>query len=110
MNARSAMPATSQSPAPSVLRAAITTVAPYVAWLVALFVVLAWWVQVRLEVNQLRQDLYRNAAAHREAALFNERLKLEMDARRRTVAMERAARRMGLSREAAPSVRVEGPR
>ncbi|MBX2798741.1 MAG: hypothetical protein KTR31_13755 [Myxococcales bacterium] len=92
------------------LRSAASTVAPYVVWGVALFVVLAWWVQVRLEVNQLRQDLHRNSAAHREAALFNERLKLEMDARRRTVAMERAATRMGLSPKAAPTVRVQGVR
>ncbi len=68
--------------------------------LVALFVVLAAWVEVRLEVQALRKDLDRSGRAHREARVLNDRLRLEVDARRRAVAMEAVAARLALSEQA----------
>jgi hypothetical protein len=69
----------------------------HAAWLLALFVVLAFWVQVRLDVQQLRTDLDRNTRMTREARIQNDRLRLEMDARRRVTALEAVAGRLAMS-------------
>lgn len=71
--------------------------ARHAVWLVSLFVVLAGWVQVRHEVQQLRKDLDRSGRARHEAQILNDRLQLEVDARRRTAAMEQIAAQLHLS-------------
>jgi len=73
----------------------------HAVWLVALFLVLAAWVQVRLDVQQLRADLDRNTRMSREARILNDRLRLEMDARRRASAVESVAVRLGMTGDAA---------
>ena len=72
----------------------------HLVWLTALFVVLAAWVQVRLDVQQLRGDLDRNTRMTREARITNDRLRLEMDARRRASAVEEVAGRMAMTSNA----------
>ena len=69
-------------------------------WLGALFVVLACAVAVRLDVQQMRKDLDRNTRAQREALILNERLQLEVDSRRRAVAMEAVAAQLAMTTEA----------
>jgi len=73
----------------------------HAVWLVALFLVLAAWVQVRLEVQSLRADLDRNTRMSREARILNDRLRLEMDARRRASNVEAVALRLGMGADAA---------
>lgn len=73
----------------------------HAVWLSALFVVLAAWVQVRLDVQQLRTDLDRNTRMTREARISNDRLRLEMDARRRASAVEAVAGRLAMDGSAA---------
>lgn len=77
----------------------------YAVWGMALFVVMAAWAQVRLDVQALRTDLDRNSRHAREARILNDRLRLEMDARRRAVHVEAMAGRLGVTAEA-PIVRV----
>lgn len=72
----------------------------YGVWATAMFVVLAAAASVRLEVQQLRKDLDRNARVTREARILNDRLRLEIDARRRAVAMEAVAAQLALGPEA----------
>lgn len=55
---------------------------------------------VRLEVQQLRKDMDRTSRATLEAQVLQDRLVLEMEARRRAVAMERAADQLGLGPQA----------
>jgi hypothetical protein len=64
-------------------------------WLVALFALLTLWVDIRVDVQQLRSDLDRASRAQREARIQNERLRLELDARRRALAMESLAASTG---------------
>ena len=64
---------------------------------------------VRLDVQQLRKDINRNARAQREAQLLNDRLRLEFDARSRAVAMEAVATEFAMG-TAARVVRVGGAR
>lgn len=71
--------------------------ARHAVWLVSLFGVLAGWLQVRHQVQQLRKDLDRSGRATHEAQLLNDRLRLEVDARLRTVAMEQIAGQLALS-------------
>ncbi len=68
----------------------------HAVWVVALFLVSAVAVSVRLDVHQLRRDLDRNARTQREAQVLNERLRLEIDARRRAVAVDSVADAMGM--------------
>lgn len=79
----------------------------YAVFTVCLFAVTAFAVAVRLDVQQMRKDLDRNARAQREAGILNDRLHLEMDARRRAAAVEVVAQRLQLG-AGAQIVRVEG--
>jgi hypothetical protein len=65
-------------------------------WLVAILALLVVWVQVRLDVQQLRTDLSRSGRAYREALQENEHLRLELETRHRALAMEAAGRELGL--------------
>jgi sensor domain CHASE-containing protein len=108
------------SRAPSVFTGALTTLAPvtdigttsrfadlkplwrHAVWLAVLFVVCGIAVSVRLDVQQTRKDLDRNARMEREARVMNERLRLELDARRRVKAVQEVADAMHLG----PGARV----
>ncbi len=79
----------------------------HATWLVALFIVAAFAVSVRLQVQEFRKDIDRMGRQEHEAEVLNERLHLEMDARRRASAMEQIATRMELG-SAAHVVRLEG--
>ncbi len=69
----------------------------YAVWVAAAFVLLAAWVAIRVDVQALREDLDKAGRAHREARVVNDRLRLELDSRRRAVAMEAAATQLALS-------------
>ena len=79
----------------------------YAVFFVCLFAVSAFAVAVRLDVQHMRKDFDRNGYLQREASVLNDRLHLEMDARRRAAAMEVIAGQLALSSEAA-IVRIEG--
>jgi hypothetical protein len=68
----------------------------YAWFLGSLFVVSAVAVAVRLDVQQIRKHLDRNDAAMHEAEVAHQRLLLEIDARRRAVAMQGVAAQLGL--------------
>ena len=61
---------------------------------------------VRLDVQGMRKDFDRNARLQREARVLNDRLHLEMDARRRAVAMEVVAGQLALG-ASAEIIRIE---
>lgn len=91
-------------PSPSVL-SRLLPLWRHAAFLLALFTVLAVGALVRLDVQQLRKDLDRTSRATLEAQVLHDRLVLEMEARRRAVAMEQVAGALGLdgrARLAAP--------
>ncbi len=69
----------------------------YAVWGLAVFVLLATWVEVRLDVQALRKDLDRTGRAEREQRVLSDRLRLEIDARHRAVRMEQVALQMGLA-------------
>ena len=69
-------------------------------WFVLLFAAFAGYVSVRLDVQQLRKDLDRNARAQREAHILNDRLRLEQDTRRQASTMEAVASELQLNRSA----------
>jgi hypothetical protein len=79
----------------------------YAVFFVCLFGVSAFAVAVRLDVQQMRKDFDRNGYQQREASVLNDRLHLEMDARRRAAAMEVVAGRLALGSQAGV-VLVEG--
>jgi hypothetical protein len=66
-----------------------------------LFVVLVVSAFIRLDVQQLRKDLDRTSRATLEAQVLNDRLTLEMESRRRAIALERAATQLALGPAAA---------
>lgn len=68
----------------------------HAVWLVALGALLTIWVDIRVDVQQLRKDLDRSGRAFREARVHNDRLRLELDARKRAFALEAAAAQLGL--------------
>jgi hypothetical protein len=81
-------------------RKAVTRLVPlwrYAVWGFAFFVLLATWVEVRLDVQALRKDLDRTGRVTREQRVLSDRLHLEIDARRRAVRMEQVALQMGLA-------------
>ncbi len=67
---------------------------------VAIFIMLAVGVTIRLDVQRLQMDLDRNDRAHRAAVILHERLELELDVRRRMQAMELEAEKIGATPEA----------
>jgi hypothetical protein len=91
---------TAAAPGPTEWQAGLRWLVPlwrHAVWLVALFALLTLWVDIRVEVQQLRKDLDRSGRAFREARLNNDRLRLELDARSRAFALEAAATELGLS-------------
>jgi hypothetical protein len=68
----------------------------YLAWAVVAFVMCGIGVGVRLDAQQLRKDIDRNGRLQREARVANERLRLELDARRRAHAMSDVAAALSL--------------
>lgn len=89
-------------------RGTLSRLAPlwrHAVFVTTLFVLLAAWVEIRVEVQQLRKDLDRSGRAFRESRVLNDRLRLELDARRRAVALEAAAARLSVG-ESARVVRV----
>lgn len=68
----------------------------YAIWAAALFAVCTFAVGTRLEVQRLRKDLDRIDAEHKAALVKNDRLRLEIDARRRATATRGAAAQIGL--------------
>lgn len=68
-----------------------------------LFIVLVVGAFIRLDVQQLRKDMDRTARASLEARVLHDRLVLEMESRRRSVAMEHAAGQLHLG----PKARLE---
>jgi hypothetical protein len=68
----------------------------HAVWASALFAVCTLAVGVRLEVQRIRKDLDRIGAEQRSAHVKNDRLHLEIDARRRATATRRAASDAGL--------------
>lgn len=99
------LPVSPATPAAAALSHSLRRLVPlwrYAVYAMTMFAVLAAAATVRLEVQQLRKDLDRNARATREAQILNDRLHLEMDARRRVLAMEKTATRLDLG----PSARI----
>ncbi len=69
----------------------------HAVWFGLVFVMLAGAVSVRLAVRQSVLDLERNTHLMREATVQQERLRLEVQTRRRAVAMEELAKALELS-------------
>ena len=87
----------------------------HAVWLLALCVVLGALVQVRIEVQDLRERLARSRSGLQAAETLRDRLSVELGARRRAVAMEAAAKRLNLGTPAQivqlpmPAATVAGP-
>lgn len=81
----------------------------YAVAVVLLFLLLAAGVWVRLQVQQLEIDLDRNDRAQRAATVLNERLELELRARRRLHAVQGYAVQLDATPET-PRVRVRSAR
>ncbi len=87
---------------PVVERKALSRLLPlwrYAVWVTAAFVLLAAWVAVRVDVQALREDLDKASRTQRESRIVNDRLRLELDSRKRAVAMEVAAQRLSLTED-----------
>ncbi|TNE88582.1 MAG: hypothetical protein EP330_14515 [Deltaproteobacteria bacterium] len=65
-------------------------------WVASVFVLMAIAVAVRVEVQELRKDIERAESQQKEALLLHERLQLEVDARRRTAAVEAVAAELSI--------------
>ena len=65
-------------------------------WVVAVMIVAAALVRVRLEVTELRERLDRSARGLEAAEVLNSRLAAELDARRGASSMQEAASTLGL--------------
>ena len=74
----------------------------FLVFAIALFVVCAAHVHVGLGVQQARADLDRIASAHKQAALLNDRLHLEIATRSRAMRVEQIATHLEMS----PGTRV----
>lgn len=68
----------------------------HAVWMGSCFVLAAIAVGVRVEVQELRKDIERAESQQREARLLHERLQLEVDARRRTAAVEAVAAELAI--------------
>jgi len=82
----------------------------YGVWFACLVTVMMVWLQVRIEVHELRKDHDRTVTAIREARVLNQRLGLEIDSRRRIVEAERIAAELGLTDDVSIVEASEGPR
>ncbi len=82
----------------------------YGAWLACFVVVLMVFLQVRIEVHQLRKDLDRTGTAIDAATDLNHQLVLELDARKRFVEAERHAVELGLTDDVTIVEAPERPR
>lgn len=80
----------------------------HAVWAVAVFALLTLWVDIRVDVQQLRSDLDRSGRARREAQVQNDRLRLEFDAERRALALEAMAADLGI-RDGADVIAVTVP-
>lgn len=69
----------------------------HAVWVGMLFVLLVVFLTVQLSVKQTVLDLERNVQLTREATLQHERLRLEVQTRRRAVAMEGLATALHLT-------------
>jgi hypothetical protein len=85
------------------LRARLSPLWRHVVWASLLFSALSIGVTIRVQVQNLRQDLDRNVRAQRESNVVQDRLRLELAARRRAVVLDQAATQLALSED----VRVE---
>ncbi len=68
----------------------------HLAWFLAFGMIIALAVAVRLDFQRIRKDFERTSRTEREALILQDRLRLELDARRRATAMEALAVRHGL--------------
>lgn len=76
------------------VRGLLARVAPlwrHGVWLVAFLTVGSFAVAVRLDVQRMQKDYERTVRTQREAHVLQDRLRLELDARRRASAMEELA-------------------
>jgi hypothetical protein len=86
------LPATDLAP----VRRLLAQLAPlwrHTVWFTALALVLAASVAIRLDVQRMQKDYARTIRTQREARVLQDRLRLELDARRRATAMESLAQR-----------------
>lgn len=65
----------------------------HVVWFTALALVIAATVAIHLDVQRMQKDYARTIRTQREARVLQDRLRLELDARRRATAMESLATR-----------------
>lgn len=78
-------------------------------WLAAVFAALVVSVEVRLDVQQLRKDLDRNERSQRSADVVNDRLRLELDSRRRAESVAAIASKMDIQ-ETVQIIRIVEPK
>ena len=71
----------------------------HVAWMACVIVLVACQALIRVDVQQMRTELARNAVSQRHAQLLHQRLDLEMDVRNQAGALEQRAQLLGLSDE-----------
>ncbi len=71
----------------------------HVAWMACVIVLVACQALIRVDVQQMRTELARNAVAQRHAQLLHQRLDLEMDVRNQAGALEQRGQLLGLSDE-----------
>ncbi|MEM6925611.1 MAG: hypothetical protein AAF602_01685 [Myxococcota bacterium] len=71
----------------------------YSIWLGCFLAVLTVFLQVRLEVHQLRKSIDRTGSAIDAASSLHQQLTLELDARSRFVETQRHADQLGLTNE-----------
>lgn len=103
------IPALAQSRGLAGALALIQPVGWHLLWMLAVFGLLIVAVFVRLDVQQFEINLDRNDRAQRAASVLNERLELELRARRRLQVVQGYATQLHAVPEA-PVVRVEGVR
>ena len=73
------------------LRSLVVAVVPlwrHLVWLIALTAVGSFAVAVRIDVQRTQKDFERTVRTQREAHVLQDRLRLELDSRRRASAME----------------------
>ncbi len=78
----------------------------HVVWAILLFTVAGFAVHEGVGVRQSRTDLARTTRAVHEAGVLNQRLQLELDARRRLLRMEEAGSHLDMNHRV-PVIRLE---